>query len=553
MVLAAVSTALPAEEARAPDNETVATVNGEAITIDDLFAQVGSMHMGIAEPIDGVKKPDPAGMLDRLIDVKMVVQEGRMIGLDELPEFTRRAERLRMDTLRGELARKAVAGVTEGDPKEVERVFREAVRELEVKSVLFAKEEDARDFVAALGAGGDYGKLAEAAITAGTAGGGGGARSMKVSDLRPDVARVLLAMKPGEISPPVRLGQGVTVIKLLGVRYPENAEEREMARQTAVQMKQQAILQKTMARWRDDYIEIDRELLDTLDYEAGAPQLDKLRSDERIVARVEGGEPVTVKELTAGVEKKFFHGVEKAGKTNKVKPELPGILDRILMERVAEVEAVLLGIEASGAFKDAMRRGEARILFEIFVQRVINPEVKLSEEELKRYYEEHTADYLSREMIRIESLAFGRREDAQAAIDKLRKGTDFSWMKENAAGRADRTSFEEMLELNGRVLLTDSLPQGIRAAVAGVRKDEYRFYDDPQGPAYVLLIREVIPAEASPYESVRTDISKIVYSRKRQAVIEEWMAKLRAASEIEIFATGQQLKERLGLGVAEGS
>lgn len=549
---AAAGPALHASDAVAPGDETIASVNGESITIDDLLAQINSMHMGVAEPAGGVKRPDAVGMLDRLIDLKMMVQEARNIGLDELPEFTARTESLRMDTLRSELAQRAVAGVTEGDSGTAERMFRDAVRELEVDSVLFTSENEAIAFAAEAGAGGNFRTLSEEAIAAGAIG-GGGSGTMKASSLLPDVAEVLLAMKPGEISRPVRLDQGFAIIKLLGVRYPENEEEREKAQQAALQMKQQALLQKTMARWRDEYMTIDHELLDTLEYEGGTSELEKLRRDERIVARVKGGEPVMVKELTAGVEQKYFHGIEEVSKTNEIKPELPGVLDRILMERVAELEAARLGILESDTFAAAMRRGEERILFDLFLQRVVNPDVKLSEEELKQYYETHADDYLSQEMIRIESLAFMQREDGQAAIDKLRKGADFGWMKDNAPGRAERADFEEMLVFAGRPLLTGALPKGVREAVAGAEKDELRLYDDPRGPTYVLLVREVIPATASPYDSVRKSISKIVYVRKRQAVIEDWAARLRDASEIEIFATGNQLNKRLGLGIAEGS
>lgn len=548
-LLAAASPASAAGEAPVPDGEAVALVNGEAITVADLFAQIGSMHMGVTEPAGGVKPPDPVGLLQRLIDARLIAQEARNIGLDELPEYKGRVERLRLDTLRGELSRRAVSGVTEGDRAEVERLFRDAVRELEIDSLLFAGADDARDFIETIGDGSDFARAAGEAVAAGRAI-GGGARSVKVSELRPEVARTLLDMKPGEVTPPLPLPGGVTVIKLLGVRYPESAEERDRAREVALQMKQQAVLQETMARWREKYTEVDSTLLDTLDYDAGGPALEKLRRDERIVARIAGGEPVTVAELTAAVEKKFFHGLESAGKRGRVRPELPGVLDRILLERVAKLESARLGIEASVEFRETVRLGEDRLLFEIFVERVINPEVKLSEEELTRYYGEHAADYRSQEMIRIDGLAFAARDAAQAALDKLRRGADLGWMRENAPGRAGREEFETMLEFDGRPLLAGALPQGLRDALAGAGGGEYRLYGETGGPSYVLLVREVIPARVAPYESVRTDISHIVYARKRQAIVEEWTARLRAASEIEILATGDQLKRKLGLGIA---
>ncbi len=40
-------------------------------------------------------------------------------------------------------------------------------------------------------------------------------------------------------------------------------------------------------------------------------------------------------------------------------------------------------------------------------------------------------------LMRIKSLVFRKRSDAVAAIDKLKKGTDFNWLGSNAEGQVD--------------------------------------------------------------------------------------------------------------------
>ena len=80
--------------------ETVAMVNGEPITRDEYQQEISALHAQMAEAKENAdemaagkkadeKKPgriDYAGLLKRMIDARLIVQEARRIGLNELPE-----------------------------------------------------------------------------------------------------------------------------------------------------------------------------------------------------------------------------------------------------------------------------------------------------------------------------------------------------------------------------------------------------------------------------------------------------------------------------------
>ena len=64
---------------------TVAVVGGEAITSDEL-------EQALAPPEGGVGKTKPSKeetsqLLDRLINTRLIVQEARRMGIDQLPEL----------------------------------------------------------------------------------------------------------------------------------------------------------------------------------------------------------------------------------------------------------------------------------------------------------------------------------------------------------------------------------------------------------------------------------------------------------------------------------
>ncbi len=531
--------------------EAVASVNGEPITVGDLLRQIGTIHAGVAET--KVHKPDTSELLNRVIQARLILQEARRIGLDALPEVTSKVEKLRIGLVKSALVREQVGGITEGDPLVVERLYRDAVRELSIDSLLFDREQDAASFSAAIKAGGDFRTLAQKAIGAGTARGGAGPQPMKPAELRPEIAKAIGSMKPGGISVPIRLTDGWTIVRLLDVRYPENREAREQARQDALEARKQARLDEYMEALRRRHTTVNRAILEGLDYGSGGAGLEKLRVDERVVAQVKGGSPVRVKDLTEAIEKKYYHGVDGAIERKRVKEDLPQILDRILVEGATLLEAKRLHLERTDDFKARLKEQTDGVLFEAFVTKVINPEVKLESAELKKHYDGHHDEYATPEMMRIESLAFRRYEDAQAALDRLRQGADTKWMRANADGQVGRDWSASVLEFKGDLVATAALPGGVRKAVAGARAGDCRFSGEPGGPFYVLCVRQVVAAAPQPYDSVKSDIATKLFVQKRQAAVEDWAARLRAASTIEIFASGQALSELLGLGPEGGA
>ena len=75
------SVAAHAEDAPLPTVDgrpVVAEVNGEPVMLDDLAAQIAAAHMGFAEPTAKVSRRDPSQLLDRLIGIRLILQEARV-------------------------------------------------------------------------------------------------------------------------------------------------------------------------------------------------------------------------------------------------------------------------------------------------------------------------------------------------------------------------------------------------------------------------------------------------------------------------------------------
>lgn len=531
--------------------EAVAVVNGEPIALAEVERQLARIHLEAGEG-----KPagqDPTALLERLITAKLVAQEARAAGFDEEPEFVKAIDGSRLAITR-DLLLERVTKDLKPDPALEETVYKDLVREYTMGSIFFKKEADAKEFEARIKAGGDFFPLAKAARDAGKGTGPATPQTHKATELTPGIARLMTLIKPGETGPIMQSQVEWAFVHLVSVQYPENAEARVAAQARALETQREEAIQRYAAGLRKKYATIDEKLLASLDFQAkGAVKA--LSRDTRPLATLKGDAPVTVADLAEGMQRRFFHGVEKAASDpeKKVNEEKLPVLEDVLNRRVIPLEARAQKIPESREYKDRVARAEDQLLFEMYVKRAILPEVKVTEAEVKAHYERHKGDYTAPEMVQLESLVFTQRADAQAAFEKLQKGAEWSWLKANAPGRVPPAKEAQYAFPKGLVV-TASLPAAAQKAVKGSRAGDYRFYEaSATGPYEVLAVRDVRSSKVQDLEAVRKAISDKVYAEKLAKSVETTAAALRKASKVEVFATGDQLKQRIMRDLQGGS
>jgi len=512
--------------------EAVATVNGDPITVEELNQALGMRHAEMAAG-NQVGKVDYSEILNRLINIRLILLEARNIGLDELPEVKESVGSYSRGALMAVLLKQQTKGIR-ADENEADRIYKESVKEYKLLSLVFGKEEDAKRIEAEIKSGQDFNEIVKRVTAEGIAKGAGEGEYLKQEQLLPEIRKAVSGMEVGAISPIIRIKPGFVILKLEEIRFPENPGAREQAKSTALKTKETDIKFQFIADLRKEYVNVKQEVLDSLDYEAETPGFEALLNDRRVVAEIKGGEPVTVGELSEAIRKKYFHGTEKAAAKKRINNRKVEVLDSILDRRAVRSEALRQGIDKSEAYKEMVGDYRNSVLFGVFIQKVIRPGIRLEEGDLTAYYEKHIAEYSSPEMMRINSLIFSKKDLAEEAIQKLRGGTDFSWLGANAEGLVAGKA-EELLKFEGNLLAVDALPGDLQKVVSGAKPGEFRLYESPEGYFYVLSLREVFPPKPQPYEKVREEIAGKVAGEKTKREVEEYAAKLRESYPVKIF------------------
>lgn len=547
--VAIVSAGDEGEQPAIEGSENLVSVNGEPITLDDLRLQLDNIHWNMgSRGGDMVQKPDPWAILERLVDVNLMAQEARAIGIGELPEVSEKLQTMKLELLKQQLVQHRVRDLTAPDPEDVERLYRGAVREVKVESALFPSEDYARAFVVGVAAGGDFQTLArkmfdeEKALDVVSE-----SPYFNKDELLPAVDEAVAEAEPGWVSEPIPVGESFAVVKLVEVRYPEDPEARQEAFDTALRVLQQTELLNYTDEMRERYAEIDRDLAESLDFEEGGPGLSVLKADTRVVAKIEGGQNITVGELAQRIEKKFYHGVEGAIERRRVNSEVMGALDQLILERAAQLEAQRLNIEETRNYLTARKDQENRLLFALLMQRVIRSEIEVDEQAVQAYYREHATEYMRPVVMHIESLAFENEADARTSLKLLSEGADLKWTRTNAIGLADPAE----LTFRGGLLSINSLPEAVRGLVEEASAGEVFFYPEEQGHYHVLLVAEIFPERQLELEEIREEIEKRAAGEAQQETVKSWMSELRDASEIEFLVDETELRGLLGLGSRE--
>lgn len=546
--IASAQPALPVLEGQ----EAVATVNGRPITWEAFENAFAAVHAMAEEGRPVVHKQNPQELLDRLVTVKLVVLEAREMGLDQLPDLKKALEIFERDTIKRMLYLRQTQGLQKAGREHVERLYRKETQVFRLSSVMIEKESEARKFLAAVQGGGDFDKLAAEWAKAGRAHPGDKGELVKDKEILPEIEKVVAGMKPGTVSPPIKIPQGFAVVRLLESTRADDPAALAQAEADALKEEKVDALKKYTDGLIARYVKLDQKLYDALDFESPRPGFAALRQDNRVLAAIQGGEPLLVSYLAEALERKFFHGVEGAIKNARLNARKGEVLEEILMNRVAVLEGRKLGIDKTPEFKARRAAHEEELLFGAFVVKAIDPGIVVTEADVKNYFQAHGAEYTTVPLIVLDGLAFRQRALAEQALSRLRRGADFAWVRANSAEVLDHKKDASVMEFNPGPGSYELLEEEVRKVVTGAASGEYRFYSAPNGLSYVLYIKEVVPARPVALETVRDRVQQAVTQQKREAALKDYAAKLRQAVAVKTFATGEQLNQliqkRLGPG-----
>src|SRR5215831_15068489 len=227
-----------------PKDPVVAIVNGQQIRLSELeVAQQALPPQYRNMPLQSVY---PA-LLDRIIDSKLVVADGRKNKVNDDAAFKKRMAIVEDQVLQDFwLQREIAKRVT---PEKMRQRYQERLKstppeeEVRARHILVSTEDEAKALIAELKKGGAFDKLAKEKSTDKASGAEGGDLGwFKKSDMVKEFADAAFALKKGELTDtPVKTQFGYHVIKLEDRRKAPPPPFEEMADQLREEMAREVV------------------------------------------------------------------------------------------------------------------------------------------------------------------------------------------------------------------------------------------------------------------------------------------------------------------------
>lgn len=522
----------------------VAMVNGEPITLEEFADQLVAMHSDMGET-GSREKTDFIALLDRMIGVKLVVQEAENIGFDQTQEVRKQLEDFALKTMITQLIKKQLRNL-EPDQEKVEELYRKMALEARLATYKFQNQTDAQALLDKYKAGEDFQQAAGSMVESGKAETASDSEYIKLKDLLPSVAQEVFQMDIGGVSEIFKADNGYLLFKLEDRRGYDDPEARTQAVQMVLQQQAKERQEQYLKELEAKYVVIDKEAEASLDFEKimkenpetkASEIFQRLRSDQRPLATIRNnGETsvITVAEIVKKLEASFYHGTDKPIVPQEVQPKKESIIQDTLIKIIGAMEAKNQGIETSAEYLKAVAKFREKLLFDTFMNRAVLPGVKVSQEEARDFYQVNIAEYSTPLMLKLKSLAFTDEKSAQDALKKLQAGSDFKWVSANVTGLAPEDD-KNLLNFGGSLLSVTALPDDLQKMVSDARSGSMFFYEDPGKLFYVLVVENAFPPEAKPYDEVQNEAARGVYGKKIRESLDVWVEKLKEAYDTEIF------------------
>ncbi len=505
----------------------LARVGDRSITAGQLRAFYGKIPQYLQSDQEGLEKE--RNHLQTLIDMELLQMEAKERGIDRLPVFVYKMAQHRKEKLIGLYQTKKIKVRVSG--QEVSDYFREQelAHKVRFAQLIAASEDSAWSARREVTAGRDFADVAEQWSIHGP--------TMEQSgfvgklDIPPYLRPPLFALAKGEVSQPIDIGGHFALFKAL--EFAETGLDDEQFQK----IYRQLFIERSVAA--------RAALADSL------KQALKLARDQRgldaFVAAMRRGASSEDEQVRAIVLYRYEGGTIAAGDVLDAASQLKyKTLDLRRNEAVVEyaestlvpdalfVEAALReGLDRTGEVTQWLARKRERELVVQLRVAVLKERVSISQEDIRREYEENPDRYMQPDQIEIQEILVATEAEAEDLLARLRQGASMGDLARQHSKRSPTLRDEE-----GRRRFTAAAAVVYGRLVAAARKAPVGQLVGPLQVREGYSIFKVLSRERerSSFEEAKKRVRATVNWIKKQQVFEQFLAELRAkyAAQVEV-------------------
>lgn len=517
------------------DDAALAQVNGETVTLADLDAELGS------RPLDPAAAPPAVDILERLVENRLLEQEGYRMGAEEEPAVRNQVLDLRriravvalLDSVSAQSASSAAAALDSAMNKET--TFRH------VAHILVPDEASARGLLDSLAAGADFAGLARRHSTDGNAPKGGDLGWAPAGAYVPAFEAATGSLAPGEVAGPIETEFGWHLITLLETRTESAGQSpamRDAMHKRLEREERMAAVRRFVGALKDEYgVTVNDSLLATLDFGSTDPAvLDRYKDSDAVLATLPTGR-LTVGALNRQILFKYFHGLSGRDNTDAMRDE---VFRQWLDEALLSYEARQRGFDHSPAVEVEARQLERALIREEVLKAVLMGVQEPADADVAAYYAANAQRFADPPRVKLRSVGFGDEAAARRFLAQLESGAQFGWLsaRDPSVRDADDPLGADWLEPSALGLDAAQLARGQRVGPLP--------YGEGDGGWAVGELQLVDRPAPPPLTACRGAVSAALLRERQHEAVNEAISRLKDAATVT-YAPGAEARIRARL------
>ena len=224
------------------------------------------------------------------------------------------------------------------------------------------------------------------------------------------------------------------------------------------------------------------------------------------------------------------------------------LLESMIIREIVYQDAQKQGIERTPEYTERLDEVKKKLLVEMDLKKKLDTEIKLSDDDLKKVYEQYREKFKTGEQIRASHILVKDEKTAQDVAAQLKKGAAF-------ADLAKKYSTDSTAAKGGDLGWFDKgkmVPEFDKAAfalkdgeVSGIVKTNFGFH--------IIKVIGKRPAGYAPFEEVKDQIKAAILPSKQQEVFQKVKTDLKKSAKIEIKDPSLKMDDKGAAPAPEGA
>lgn len=198
----------------------------------------------------------------------------------------------------------------------------------------------------------------------------------------------------------------------------------------------------------------------------------------------------------------------------------------IIDQNFSSEEELLQALQMYNMSKDELMEN---IQKELIMRKILGKDVKVTEEDMKKYFEENKEQFAQQEQVKVQHILLENKKDAEAVLAELKNGAVFTELaKEKSVDPGSKDKGGDL----GYVARGDVVPEFAEAAfslapgeTSDIVKTDYGYH--------IIKVLDKKPARPPNYEESKDKIKEILIDQGVQEKASQWMSDLRNQAKIE--------------------